>query len=64
MSCGAVDVMNFEELLKKYLALVAENRFLKEENEILKAKLRIPVNRHAIMTHLQAKSASNVDPCL
>lgn len=42
MSCGAVDVMNFEELLEKYLALASENRSLKEENEILKAKLRMP----------------------
>jgi len=42
MSCRPVGVMNFEELLKKYLVLVAENRSLKEENEILKAKLRIP----------------------
>jgi len=42
MSCRAVGVMNFEELLEKYPALVSENRSLKEENEILKAKLRIP----------------------
>ncbi len=42
--------MNHEELFEKYLALVAENRSLKEENEILKAKLGIPEKQH-------------VDPC-
>jgi hypothetical protein len=29
-------MMDYEELFKKYLALAAENKSLKEENEILK----------------------------
>ena len=41
MRLQSADVMNYEELCEKYLALVAENRSLKEENEILKAKLGI-----------------------
>jgi len=39
MSCRADALMNFEDLFEKHLALVAENKSLKEENETLKAKL-------------------------
>ncbi len=46
MSCRTVDVMNFEELLEKHRALVAENKSLREENETLKAKLGIPEIQH------------------
>ncbi len=41
MRLQSADFMNYGELFEKYLALVAESRSLKEENEILKAKLGI-----------------------
>ena len=43
--------MNYEELLERYLALIASHKILEEENEILKA--RLSASEHGKLTSCQ-----------